>query len=130
MFHYTRRNTPERETSWRGYFRVIAPGQHSSFRKVSQRWRAVGNTVSDLTGPRFEIRTSRSRDSLATARPSGRCLLIVLHVSVLHEITLEFRRKETLETPRKINYPNFVPILFVAGTIEVWSVAPFLSTSF
>ena len=29
---------------------------------MSQRWRAVGNTVSDLTGPRFEPQTSCSRD--------------------------------------------------------------------
>ena len=25
-----------------------------------QRWRAIGNTVSDLTSPRFKIQTSRS----------------------------------------------------------------------
>ena len=31
-----------------------------------QRWRAVGNTVSDLTGPRFEPLTSRSRDERVT----------------------------------------------------------------
>ena len=37
-----------------------------------QRWRAVGNTVSDLTGPRFEPRTSRSKDERVTARPTGR----------------------------------------------------------
>ena len=34
------------------------------------RWRAVGNTVSDLTGPRFETQTSRSRDECVTARPT------------------------------------------------------------
>ena len=28
---------------------------------MSQWWRAVGNTVSDLTGPRFEPQTSRTR---------------------------------------------------------------------
>ena len=27
-----------------------------------QRWQTVGNTVSDLTGPRFEHQTFRSRD--------------------------------------------------------------------
>ena len=31
-----------------------------------QRWRAVDNTVSDLTGPRFEPQTSRSRDERVT----------------------------------------------------------------
>ena len=42
IFHYTRCNTPERVTSWRGLLRVIAPGQHSSFRRnvatVASRW--------------------------------------------------------------------------------------------
>ena len=36
-----------------------------------QRWRAVGNTVSDLTRPRFKLLTSRSRDERVTARPTG-----------------------------------------------------------
>ena len=31
----------------------------------------VGNTVFDLTGPRFEPQTSRSRDERVTARPTG-----------------------------------------------------------
>ena len=35
------------------------------------RWRAVGNTVANLTGSRFEPQTSRSRDERITARPSG-----------------------------------------------------------
>ena len=38
---------------------------------MSQQRRAVGNTVSDLTGPRFEPLTSRSRDERVTARPTG-----------------------------------------------------------
>ena len=40
------------------------------FEEMSQRWQAVGNTVSDLTAPRFEPQTSRSRDERATARPT------------------------------------------------------------
>ena len=35
---------------------------------MSQRWQAVGNTVSDLTGPRFEPQTFHSRDERVTAR--------------------------------------------------------------
>ena len=54
------------------HFRVIAPGNTASFEEMSQRWRVVGNTVSDLTGPRFEPQTSRSRDERVTARPTGR----------------------------------------------------------
>ena len=44
----------------------------TSFKEMLQRWRAVGNTVSDLTGPRFEPQTSRLRNERVTARPTGR----------------------------------------------------------
>ena len=37
-------------------------GNTASFKEMSQRWLAVGNTVYDLTRPRFEPQTSRSRD--------------------------------------------------------------------
>ena len=37
-----------------------------------QRWQAVGNSVSDLTGLSFEPQTYRSRDERVTARPTGR----------------------------------------------------------
>ena len=52
----------------------LRPGNTAPFEEMSQRWRAVGNTVSDLTGPRFEPQTSRSRDERVTARPSGRLI--------------------------------------------------------
>ena len=51
------------------------------FEEMLQQWQAiaaaaaaaaVGNTVSDLTGPRFEPQTSRSRDERISARPNGR----------------------------------------------------------
>ena len=42
-------------------------GNTVSFKEMSQRWRAVGNTASDLTGSRFEPQTSRSRDERVTA---------------------------------------------------------------
>ena len=41
------------------HIRGLAPGQHSS-EETSQRWRAVGGTVSDLTGPGTESQTSRT----------------------------------------------------------------------
>ena len=37
---------------------------------MSLRWRAVGKNVSDLTGPRFEPLTFRSRDERVTLRPT------------------------------------------------------------
>ena len=52
----------------------LRPGNTAPFKEMSQRWRAVGNTVSDLTGLRFEPQTSRSRDERVTARPTGRSL--------------------------------------------------------
>ena len=46
----------------------MRPGNTALFEEMLQRWRAVGNTVSDLTGPSFEPLTSRSRDERVTAR--------------------------------------------------------------
>ena len=47
-------------------------GSTTSFKEMSQRWRSVGNTLCDLTGPRFEPQTSRSRDERLNTRPTGR----------------------------------------------------------
>ena len=48
-------------------FASLRPGNIASFEQMSQWWRAVGNTVSDLTGLKFEPQTSRSRDNRITA---------------------------------------------------------------
>ena len=74
IFHYSRWITPKRVTSWRGPSprQCARATQLRTFEEMSQRWRAVGSTVSDLTGPRFEPQTSRSRDECVTARPTGR----------------------------------------------------------
>ena len=50
----------------------LRSGNTAPFEEISQQWRAVGNTVSDLTGPRFEPQTSRSRHERVIARPTGR----------------------------------------------------------
>ena len=47
----------KRVTSGEVHLRGLASGQHSS-EETSQRWQAVGNTVSDLTGPGIEPQTS------------------------------------------------------------------------
>ena len=49
----------------------ISQSSVAPFQDMLQRWQAVGKTVSDLTGPRFEPPTSRSRDERITARPTG-----------------------------------------------------------
>ena len=53
-------------------FASLRPGNSAPFEEMSQRWRAVGNPVSDLTGLRFKPQTYRFRDERVTARPTGR----------------------------------------------------------
>ena len=45
--------------------RSLAPGQHS-FEEMSKRWRAVGDTVSDLTDPGIEPQTSHTDSNVST----------------------------------------------------------------
>ena len=74
IFHYSRCTTPKRVTSLRGTSPQLRSGNATPFKP--QRWRTVGNTVFDLTSPRFELQTSRSRDKCVTVRPTGRSLLV------------------------------------------------------
>ena len=48
----------------------LHPGNTAPSEEMSQRWRANGNAVSDLTEPRFEPQISRSRDERVTSRPT------------------------------------------------------------
>ena len=45
----------------------LGPYNTFPFKEMSQRCRVFGNTVPDLTGPRFEPLTFRSRDEHVTA---------------------------------------------------------------
>ena len=56
----------------------LRPRNTAPFEEMLQRWQAVGNTVSDLTGPRFKLQTSRSRDERVSARPTGLCTLFTI----------------------------------------------------
>ena len=51
------------------YLRIIATGQHSSFRWNVAAVATVGNTVSYLTDPRFERLAFLSRVDHVTTRP-------------------------------------------------------------
>ena len=51
--------------------RHCAVGNTVPFEETLQRWRAVGSTVSDLTGSRFELQIFRSRDERVHALPTG-----------------------------------------------------------
>ena len=53
----------------------LRPVNPVPFGEMLQRWRAVGNSVSDLTGPRFEPQTIHSSAKCVTARPTGRLKL-------------------------------------------------------
>ena len=64
--------TPKHITSFRDPSpRHYACSNTASFEKTSQWWRAVDNTVSDLTRPRFEPQASRSKCERVTARPAA-----------------------------------------------------------
>ena len=63
IFHYTRCIAPKSVTSWWGpSSRHSAQTNTASYEEMLQRWWAVGNIVSNLTGPRFKLQTSRSRN--------------------------------------------------------------------
>ena len=55
--HYARVVTLRRATSGADHLHGSASGQYTS-EKISQRWLAVGDAVSDLTGVEIELQTS------------------------------------------------------------------------
>ena len=54
----------------RAHLRGLAPEQHSS-EGTSKRWRAIGDSVSDLTGPRFEPQIFRTDSNVLTSEITG-----------------------------------------------------------
>ena len=66
---------PKRVTSCGVHLHGLAPGQQSS-EEMSQHWRAVGNFVSDLTGPGIESQTSRTDSVHLTTQLIGRLINI------------------------------------------------------
>ena len=61
-------------------------GNTASFQEMLQRWQDVGNTVTDLTGPRFEPETSCSKNKRVAAPTTGQSSLILFDVDFLIEI--------------------------------------------
>ena len=58
ILHYTCFIVLKLATSLGALFSDSAPGKHISFfRRNLQRWRVIDNSVSDLTGQRFEPQT-------------------------------------------------------------------------
>ena len=57
IFHFIRCITPKLVTSYRTHISVIALALNTApFKEMLQQWRAVGNNMPDLTGPRFDLR--------------------------------------------------------------------------
>ena len=56
---------------WRAHLRSLASGQHSS-EETSQRWRAIGDTMSDLTGSGIEPQTSHTDRDMLNIEPTYR----------------------------------------------------------
>ena len=77
IFHYTRCIAPKRVRSWQ------SPSSSHGARTL-QRWQAVGNTVSNLTCPRFEPQTSPFSDKLFN-QLSGNIKKIWVYVSKKHQ---------------------------------------------
>ena len=72
--HYTRCITQKCVTGWRAQSpHHCARATQLFLKKMSQRWRAVGDAVFDLPGPRFEP----TRDERISARPTGRKVKII-----------------------------------------------------
>ena len=86
----------------------LRPGNTASFEKMSQRRRAVGNAASDLTGPRFESQTSRSRDERVTAQPTDliTCCKIINRQLNIHSIS----------SHQKFLLPTYAPFKICIGT--------------
>ena len=62
----------------------LRPGNTAPFGEMSQQWRPVGTIVFDLTGPRFEPQTSRSRDESVPLDQHACSVLIVLRNITRH----------------------------------------------
>ena len=80
--HCTRITTSKRVTSDKLHLRDLAHGQHSS-EETSQRLRAVGDTVSDLTGPRTERKTSGAYNNVFTRDAHWSTTLVGLNVKMI-----------------------------------------------
>ena len=67
-----RRNLISNELAGLILRRHWAYGQHGPFQKTIAAMETVGHTMSDFTGQRFKLKTSRSRDKRVIALLNGR----------------------------------------------------------
>ena len=62
--HYTRGITSEAFIEWRGSSARLSAWAAQLREEATQRWRTVGDTLSDLTGPGIKPRTSRAESDV------------------------------------------------------------------
>ena len=71
-----------------------------------QRWLAVGDTVPDLTGLRFEPQTTRSRDKRVTARPTVRLELKEKFPAPLLGLWLQWHRNMLAASESELHHSS------------------------
>ena len=86
------------------HFCVMRSGKTAPFEEMLQRWRAVGNIVSDLTGPRFELPTSRSKDKRGTAQPTGRSVCYYQYYFTWHQLHHDHLSYSTIQSVVNIRF--------------------------
>ena len=74
ILHYSRGITPKHETSGEAHLHDLARGQHRC-KEMLQRWRAVGNTVFDLTSSRIEAQTSCTNSDICNSCANWRVVV-------------------------------------------------------
>ena len=75
--HYTRGIMLKRVTSGGIHLRGLGPGQHSS-EETSQQWRAIGDTVSNLTDRESNPRPLASIAMSLSTTPTGQYGLLII----------------------------------------------------
>ena len=86
------------------HFCVMRSGKTAPFEEMLQRWRAVGNIVPDLTGPRLELQTSRSKDKRGTAQPTGRSVCYYQYYFTWHQLHHDHLSYSTIQSVVNIRF--------------------------
>ena len=99
----------------------LRPDNTASFEEMSQWWRAVGNTVFDLTVPRLEPQTSRCRDKRVTARPTGRYNKVLLYCNYVLCIIIptKLHWQKTAKWPFDLRVKKLPPAICQSHGVEV-----------
>ena len=92
------------------HLRGFAPGQYSS-EETSQQWRAVGDTMANLTGPGIKLQTFQTDSDDKITCPHIR--------AVLYEILLVLLKILLLNTVDNLFVKHLAPDVFIRGELTV-----------